>query len=119
MPSFILLNIHSFKLWAKMYHSNNFLEIALFDAVHSIYLEELRNWIDSLDYGKDGFINRKNTFYLVELFYFPLRTFDAIRRISYLCYVMILNGQSKEAEKYAQKIITIIENNESSENTPL
>jgi hypothetical protein len=53
-----------------MYEKNDFLEISLLDEVHSIYLSEIKDWIQSLDFNSNGLFNKENKNYLIELFYY-------------------------------------------------
>jgi hypothetical protein len=68
------------KIWHNIYEKNDFLEISLLDEIHPIYLSEIKDWIQSLDFNSNGLFNKENKNYLTELFYYTLISEGAYRR---------------------------------------
>lgn len=73
------------KLWRLIYTDKSFACLKLFDEIHEIYILVLEEWTNTLNYEKDGLFDKESN-YIYEMIHYPLRTFDVIRRISYIIF---------------------------------
>lgn len=100
--------------WKEIYLTNNFEKIKNFDELHFVYIGELKEWIDTTNKDKDGLLDLK--YGVSEILAYSVRAFDVIRRICYYIYFTSWQDyESKEIDKYIDKLISIIKNNESAD----
>ena len=101
------------KIWEKIYRLNNYSLVDKFDELHQMYMESVQHWMDSIETGEFGLWDQ-NSRESLELIFYPLRTFDVIRRISYLAYNYLLDNDREKADPCVAKLLQIITNNGSS-----
>lgn len=108
------------KMWQKMHELGDFSALDNFDAVHEIYLNFLESWSESLNalFGKKAGLVDWEAGQSLEIISYPLRTFDALRRIAYLGFCSLLNNQKEKGDTFANTILKIIANNRAA-STPL
>lgn len=108
------------KMWQKMYEQKDFSALYNFDALHDMYISFLEAWYESMadaferksglmDWDKGG---------ALEIVSYPVRTFDAIRRVAYLGFYYLVNKNREKADMYAATLVRIISNNKAA-GTPL
>jgi hypothetical protein len=105
------------KLWEKIYSLNDYSYIDKFDDLHDIYVDSLEQWMESISTNEYGLWD-ENSKESLELIFYPLRTFDVIRRVSYLGYKYLLYSNEVKARSCVDKLLQIIISNRSS-GTPL
>ena len=102
------------KVWYQIFKNNAYSKIVNFDELHALYLMALEKWAKQITktITNDGIFDELHGG-LTEIAGYPLRTFDIIRRISYLSYVSYKTGQGNGL-KYAKVLLKIINHNKAS-----
>ena len=118
-------NLHAFfdfaeyalvRIWYQIFKSGNYLLIKLFDELHILYIDSLKKWVIDRVEIMDNVSGLFDKFHggLSEIVAYPLRTFDAIRYVSYLSYFFFIQNRKKEGIHYSKTLLNIIKNNKSS-----
>jgi hypothetical protein len=101
------------KAWDKILEEKDFSLMGKFDEIHHIYLDTLKRWlkISSRQFSLESGLVDLAHGGLSEIASYPLRTFDVIRRISYIAYIEFIDNRISEARTFVKILIKIIKNN--------
>jgi hypothetical protein len=103
------------KLWSLIRKEKAFFCLNLFDSIHAIYLSSLEDWTHTINYEDYGLLDEESN-NIDEIVHYHFRTFDVIRRISYIIFYYLKNKQKDKCSSYQTKLLKIIRNNKSSNN---
>lgn len=108
------------KAWSLLHTANITDLISMFDELHGMYLESLIEWSNQMadTFQKESGLLDLTTNGSLEVITYPLRTFDVIRRLSYLAYCHFLKGDNDRVDMYAKMLLRVIRNNKAA-STPV